>query len=459
MAKPELSAAILSLLKNLRTQGQEELSAGEIKRQLGESRATINRYLKQLVEDKKLVSAGKGPATRYRLPIIHGAVAAAQGQATAHPQAYISPTLSQEALELRAKLSQPLGARPHVSYQRKFVDDYAPNASSLLPQSLAEALHAEGRMSGQQPAATYARKVLEQLLIDLSWASSKLEGNRLSLLETRELFKSGLSASDASDPDKVMLLNHKEAIEFMVDAVPSYGLTAPVVRNIHAVLMKNLLADERALGAIRTKVVNIADTVYVPTQVPHLLEEMLNQIVEKAGLIKNPVEAAFFLWVNLAYLQPFEDGNKRTSRLAANIPLMLYNCAPLSFLDVAPSDYAQAVVGVYELLDAKIAVELFAWTYRRSVAKYATVIQSMGSPDLFRTKYRELLSEGVRRVVEDACPVATVIAEMGLLEEDRPAFEAMLREDLEHLEVFNCARYRLKIKQTEDWVSKGRPAN
>lgn len=459
MAKSELSAAILTLLETLRIQGQEELSAGEIKKQLDESRATINRYLKKLVEDKKLVSTGKGPATKYRLPAVHTATAAAKSEATVHAQAYISPTLSPEALKLRAKLSQPLGARPHVSYQRKFVDDYAPNASWLLPQSLAETLYAEGRMTGQQPAATYARKVLEQLLIDLSWASSRLEGNCLSLLETRELFKSGLSASDASDPDKVMLLNHKEAIEFMVDAVPTYGLSVPVVRNIHAVLMKNLLVNDQAAGAIRTTLVNITGTVYIPAQVPQFLEEMLTQIMEKVRLVKNPVEAAFFLWVNLAYLQPFEDGNKRTSRLSANIPLMLYNCAPLSFLDVAPNDYAQAILGVYELLDVTLAVEFFALTYRRSVAKYAAVLQSMGSPDPFRAKYRELLTESLKRVVRDAYPVATAIAEMGLPEEDRQAFEAMLRMDLEHLEVFNCARYRLTIKQTEDWVSKGRPTN
>jgi len=457
MAKPEISFAILTLLESLHAQGHEAVSPGQIKKQLGESRATINRYLKQLVDDKKLVSSGKGPATKYRLPATHVTAVVEAVEATDRAQAFLSPTLSPEALELRVKLSQPLGARPHVSYQRKFVDDYAPNTSSLLPRSLAEALYAEGRMTGQQPAATYARKVLEQLLIDLSWASSRLEGNRYSLLETQELFKTGRGVDDAFDPDKVMLLNHKETIEFMVDAVPTYGLTVPVLRNIHAVLMKNLLANDQAAGAIRTTLVNITDTVYVPTQVPHLLEEMLNQIAEKARLIKNPIEAAFFLWVNLAYLQPFEDGNKRTSRLSANIPLMLYNCAPLSFLDVAPSDNAQAMLGVYELLDVRIAVEVFAWTYRRSVAKYAVVLQSMGLPDPFRAKYRELLSEGVQRVVRDAQPLATAVAQMDIPEKEKSAFETMLRKELDHLQVFNCARYRLTIGQTEAWVSKGRP--
>lgn len=459
MAKPEISLAILSLLEGFNAQGDKAVSPGQIKKQLGESRATINRYLKQLVEDNKLVLTGKGPATKYRLPATHVSAVVETIEASDRARAFLSPTLSSEALELSAKLGQPLGARPHVSYQRKFVDDYAPNTSSLLPQSLAQALYAEGRMTGQQPAATYARKVLEQLLIDLSWASSRLEGNRYSLLETQELFKTGRGAGDAFDPDKMMLLNHKEAIEFMVDAVPTYGLTVPVVRNIHAVLMKNLLANDQAAGAIRTTLVNITDTVYVPTQVPQLLEEMLNQIVEKARLIKNPIEAAFFLWVNLAYLQPFEDGNKRASRLGANIPLMLYNCAPLSFLDVAPSDYTQAMLGVYELLDVRIAVEVFAWTYRRSVAKYAVVLQSMGLPDPFRTKYRELLSEAVQRVVRDAQPVATAVAQMDIPEKEKSAFETMLRKELDHLQVFNCARYRLTIGQTEAWVGKGRPVN
>jgi len=219
-----------------------------------------------------------------------------------------------------------------VSYERAFVDDYLPNESSLLPGSLAATLYDSGRAGGQQPAGTVARKVLEQLRIDLSWQSSRLEGNRKSLLDTRELFAYG--RGDSSDPEVTMLLNHKAAIEFMVDAVPEQGITVPVVRNLHALLMQALLDDPNSPGAIRRRIVAIEGSVYQPTQVPLLLEEVLTEIVDKARLIRNPIEAAFFLWVNLAYLQPFEDGNKRTSRLSANLPLLIYNCAPLSFLDV-----------------------------------------------------------------------------------------------------------------------------
>ncbi|KAG1244050.1 hypothetical protein G6F65_022025 [Rhizopus arrhizus] len=103
-------------------------------------------------------------------------------------------------------------------------------------------------MQGQQPAGTYARRVLEPLLLDLSWSSSRLEGNRYSLLATQELFKRGAAGTDL---DAVMLLNHKAAIEFMIDAVPMHGLTSAVIGNLHAILMQHLLPNTRSLGRIR----------------------------------------------------------------------------------------------------------------------------------------------------------------------------------------------------------------
>jgi hypothetical protein len=118
---------------------------------------------------------------------------------------------------------------------------------------------------------------------------------------------------------------------------------------------------------------------------------MLGIIVEKTRAIRNPIECAFFLWVNIAYLQPFQDGNKRTSRLCSNLPLLLSNCAPLSFLNVEPMDYAMAMIGVYERQDVSLAVNLFEWTYRRSIEKYRALLESLGTPDPLRAKYREEL--------------------------------------------------------------------
>ena len=161
----------------------------------------------------------------------------------------------------------------------------------------------------------------------------------------------------------------------------------------------------------------------------------------------------------MAYLQPFEDGNKRVSRLAANIPLMLYNQAPLSFLDVDREDYALAMMGVYETRDVSMAVDLFDWTYRRSHAKYKVVLESLGSPDPFRVKYREALIEAVGMVVRRRRPVAEVLAGLGLPGQDAPKFHHLLVQELDGLAVFNCARYRLGMKETLAWIDEGRPRN
>lgn len=163
-------------------------------------------------------------------------------------------------------------SRFHESAQNPLKTEqiHCPNDSFLLPQGLADELYQLGRLTGQQPAGTYARKVFEQLLVDLSWSSSHLEGNRYTLLATKELFERGV---DGDDADATMLLNHKRAIEYLVEGVPTEGLTMVVLRNLHATLMEALLANDNALGAIRSTVVNISDTVYVPAQMPAVLHE------------------------------------------------------------------------------------------------------------------------------------------------------------------------------------------
>lgn len=457
MAKQHLADGIRNYLLELHSQSLAPASADEITTHLGEKRSTVNRYLALLAQAGLIQKLGNGPATRYRIPgpVIHQVSAVASAVATATATAAIALPWSAQGLVLRAQLQAPIATRQPVTYRRQFVDDYVPNQSTLLSAELATSLWDAGRVQGQQPASTYARKVLEQLLIDLSWHSSRLEGNRKSLLDTKALFAKGRTPGD--DLEASMLLNHKDAIEFMVDAVPEYGITVPVVRNIQSLLMQGLLENPDSLGAIRQTVVNITDSVYVPTQVPNLLEEMLGIVVEKARHIKNPVEAAFFLWVNIAYLQPFEDGNKRTSRLCANLPLMLSNCAPLSFLDVEAQDYAIAVTGVYERLDMTLATELFAWTYRRSIEKYRVILESMGGPDPLRARLREQLGDAVRNVVLESKTAQKASDELSLDTADQGPFLNMLRKELQSLEAYNCARYRLSLRRTAEWIEKGRP--
>lgn len=459
MAKYDLRNQILAYLQQQLGAGVEASGPEAITGNVDASRPTVNRYLARMAATGEVRKVGSGPATRYALPA-GTTKATATARVANIPQPVITLLgagfkFSPDRQPLIAELTAPIGTRKPVTYQRAFVESYVPNETSLLPPALAADLFARGRARGQQPAGTYARKVLEQLLIDLSWHSSRLEGNCKSLLDTQALFARG--RTDADDIDTLMLLNHKEALEFVVDAVPEYGITEAVVRNIQALLMQGLLSNPDALGKARRTVVTITDSVYVPMQMPQILDEILALLVQKVRSIKNPIEAAFFLWVNIAYLQPFEDGNKRTSRLCANLPLLLQNCAPLSFLDVEQADYAMAILGIYEKQDVTLAVELFAWMYPRSITKYSVILDSMGAPDLFRQRYRELLGEGVRRVVADGAPMEAVVKELEPPVEDLPAFQELLRQELSHLEAFNCARYRLGIRLTEGWIKAGRP--
>ena len=452
MARRELPASILSYL----AEHGQPAPASEIAAAVRAPRPTVNRALAALVLGKRIRKSGAGPGTRYE-PALDAALQvapslSAQSKSSATPEVLQHVTAAAQAL--RTSLLRPLGVRTPVTYERGFVDNYRPNESSLLPPELARTLYDRGRPEGQFPAGTVAMRVLEQLLIDLSWHSSHLEGNRKSLLDTRELFAAG--RGDPDDPDVTMLLNHKEAIEFMVEQAPLEGLTMGLVRNLHAILMQNLLQDPTAAGDIRRRVVTIDSSVYQPTHVPALLEEMLRLVVDKAREIRNPIEASFFLWINIAYLQPFEDGNKRTSRLSANLPLLMSNCAPLSFLDVEPEAYAYAMMGVYEERDVSLAVELFAATYRRSIDKYRVALRSFGVGTTLRARYRVQLADAVRRVVGGE-QLAGVTESLHIQPEDQQEFGSTVRAELAHLEVWNCARFRLSVPDVERWIAAGRP--
>ena len=455
MTTPKLSPRHASLLHQVLAAG-EPVQPGALEQSLQASRPTINRALRDLLAAGFLEKLGAGRSTRY---MATDAGRAALGALASASPARAGPGLLQwspAALPLVDMLRAPLGTRTPVGYDSSFVDNYIPNQSSLLPPPLAADLFNAGRGRDQQPAGTYAREVLEQLLIDLSWSSSRLEGNNKSLLDTKALFERGEQAGPL-DEDTLMLLNHKSAIEFMVDAVPTEGITVPVIVDLQAKLMKDLLKDSRDIGSIRRRLVNIDGSVYSPSNIPTLLEETLKSIIDKARHIRNPVEAAFFLWVNVAYLQPFADGNKRTSRLSANMPLLLHNCAPLSFLDVERTDYATAMLGVYEQRNVAAAVELFEFIYRRSIHKYSVLRASLAVPDPLRARYRQALNELMQLVVLHGRTLEGALSEVPIDAADLVALRAIANIELDHLEPYNCARYNLVRGMTQRWIDAGRP--
>ena len=132
---------------------------------------------------------------------------------------------------------------------------------------------------------------------------------------------------------------------------------------------------------------------------PQRLEELFGIIISMAREIRDPFEQAFFVMVHLPYLQPFEDVNKRVSRLAANIPLIRHNLCPLSFIDVPERAYVDAMLGVYELNRIELLRDVFVWAYERSCQQYLAVRRELVPPDTFRLRYRQALSETVKAIV------------------------------------------------------------
>src|SRR3990167_1678765 len=167
----------------------------------------------------------------------------------------------------------------------------------------------------------------------------------------------------------------------MVEQVSS-GVDKFVIYNIHALLSHNLLTNPRACGQLRQIAVGIGSCVYSPLEIPHVIAECFQAIIDTAKKIEDPFEQAFFLMVQLPYLQPFEDVNKRVSRLAVNIPLMQHNLSPLSFIHVPKKDYISGLLAVYELNKVELLRDVFVWAYERSAEHYQLIYNTLTEPDL-----------------------------------------------------------------------------
>ncbi|MEN9654955.1 MAG: hypothetical protein RL235_1067, partial [Chlamydiota bacterium] len=180
-------------------------------------------------------------------------------------------------------------------------------------------------------------------------------------------------------------------------------------------------------------------------------------MLDKASLIDDPFEQAFFLMVHIPYLQAFEDVNKRTSRLAANIPFIRHNLRPLSFVDVPEPLYINGLLGVYELNRIELLRDVFVWAYERSCARYATTHQSLGEPDPFRLRYRQQLMFAVREIVERCLSPDAALqliqhqAETGVLLQDRTRFAELVGKELASLHEGNIARYQIGPAQYAKW--------
>ena len=424
----------------------------------GLARRTAQRWLKELVAEGRIRPSGAGRARRYTFAALPLAPSDTGEDAFSH---YIP--LSADSRDILVYVDQPLTARKPIGYQRDFLDTYQPNRTCYLPEPLRRQLRKMGD-TGQTrlPAGTYGRAVLNRLLIDLSWASSHLEGNTYTRLDTRELIEHGRAAQGKAAFDTQMILNHRAAIELLVENAETVGFDRFTLLNLHSSLSENLLPNPGDEGRLRRHGVEIGKSVYRPLAVPAQIEEMLDLVLNKANRIEDPFEQSFFVMVHMPYLQPFADVNKRTSRLAANLPLIRANLCPLTFLDVPEQAYSRAVLGVYELTRIELLRDLYVWAYERSTQEYLSIKQDLAEPDPLRLAWREVIKKSIREVVRqpERAPL-DVIAEclpQHQLGADTDNVEALVIEELRRLHEGVLARYGLRPSEFSEWRSRQRSA-
>jgi len=415
------------------------------------NRRTLQRRLERLIDQQQIEVAGESVARVYK-PVSKNAAAPLPG--VADVELYVP--VSAESAMIRDHVRQALMHRRPVGYQREFLADYEPGVTWYLPESTRLQLHEIGRTpKGELPAGTYARDILNRLLVDLSWASSRLEGNTYSRLDTQNLIEFGQVAQGKDAQETQMILNHKAAIEMLVEDADEVGFDAFMFQNLHAVLSQNLMREEAASGRLRRRPVEISGTVFHPLAMPQVLEDCFRLLLAKANAIADPFEQAFFLMVQLPYLQPFEDVNKRVSRIGANISLIKHNLCPLSFIDVPERAYVEGTLGVYELNQIDLLRDVFVWAYERSCQRYLAITQTLVDPDPLKIQYREALARAVQTVVrEKLMPTATMIRQIAseaAAKKDVDAFARLLTETIAQLHEGSVARFRLKRSEFLAW--------
>lgn len=417
------------------------------------NRRTLLRRLVLMKAKGQILTHGSGSKIYYQIAEIQ--------PASKISQRHEFPSGTEKILSY---IHQPISRRKPVGYNPHFLDSYIPGETFYLNESLREQLKTMGQSRFQQPSVqeriggTYVRNIYHRLLIDLSWASSHLEGNTYSRLDTINLIDFGQVAVGKDLTETQMILNHKAAIEMLVENADRIRFDPYTIFTLHANLSYNLISNALDSGRLRQGPVEISGTTYLPMAIPDHIQSTFHKMLKKASAIPDPYEQSFFIMVQLHYLQPFIDVNKRVSRLAANIPFIHNDVCPLSFIDVEEIAYMDGLIAIYELNAIDILREVYMWAYERSCQRYAGIVQSMAEPDPLRLRYRDIIASVVKTVVErmekpTTESISKILHEYSYSSSDHHALQEMILEEFNYLHEGNIGRYGLTPSQYYKWKS------
>ena len=313
------------------------------------SDATLKRVIAAGIKAGDIVAEGKARATRYRLS----------------PQAQLLMPLNLDtyfALEVDER-------QVHSSYNFELINGLLAETRLFSDKELAhlDALQDEFRLHVNELTDNEYRKEMERLGIDLSWKSSQIEGNTYTLLETERLLRESKTAEGKTKEEAVMLLNHKDALSFILDN-PDYlqELTVSHIEDIHQLLTKDLSIDK----GLRRHRVGITGTNYHPLDNEFQIREAMRDACKLINSKYNIFEKALLTLLLLSYIQPFLDGNKRTARIMSNALLIANDYCPLSFRSVDSIDYKKAMLIFYEQNNLYAFKQIFIEQFEFAVKEY-----------------------------------------------------------------------------------------
>ena len=313
------------------------------------SESTMKRLIASAIEGGHIEAVGRGPAVRYKLT----------------PQAQVTMPL-----DLDTYFDKDIDEREvQESFNFELIREILPKVV-LFTQEEMDVLNAAQNVFARNIAdmtETEYRKEMERLGVDLSWKSSQIEGNTYSLLETERLLKDKRTASGKTKEEAVMLLNHKDALDFVLD-VPDYlkELSVHRIEDIHSILTKELGVDRN----IRHRRVGITGTNYRPLDNEFQIREALEDTCTLVNGKQNVFEKALLTLVLLSYIQAFADGNKRTARITSNAVLIANGYCPISFRTVDSIDYKKAMLMFYEQNNIAAFKKIFIEQFLFAVKTY-----------------------------------------------------------------------------------------
>jgi Fic family protein len=311
--------------------------------------ATIKRILSKLISEKLISTTGKGKSTRYQLSPFYKLF---------------------ENIEIDQYYKNDIDERTIVeNFNFSLLTEILPNVNLFTESEFKKLSNFQNEFTQNisELSEFQYKKELERLAIDLSWKSSQIEGNTYSLLETEKLLKEKETASGKTKEEAVMLLNHKGAIDFIVDNPDYlYPLTVSKIEDIHSILTKDLAVDRN----IRKRRVGISGTNFRPIDNEFQIKEALSKMCDLINAKENVFEQALLALMLISYIQPFVDGNKRTARIVSNAILINHKYCPISFRTVDSIDYKKAMLLFYEQNNITAFKKIFIEQFEFAVKTY-----------------------------------------------------------------------------------------